>query len=101
MLREKPQLRPNIYEVVRELCLMQGVDIPIRDVSFSSNFQSNANFLDLRWTNTIRNSPESTSTKVRSTHTFAPNNWRTLCSYDRKEAGHSGSCSNAAWQASS
>ncbi|KAI9720871.1 MAG: hypothetical protein M1812_002710 [Candelaria pacifica] len=32
MLRESPQLRPNIYEVIREVCLMRGTDIPIKDI---------------------------------------------------------------------
>lgn len=32
MLRENPQKRPNIYEVVREMCHMQGKEVPIRDV---------------------------------------------------------------------
>lgn len=34
MLKENPQKRPNIYEVVREACQMQGKEVPIRDVSF-------------------------------------------------------------------
>lgn len=33
MLKENPQKRPNIYEVLREACHMQGKDVPIRDVS--------------------------------------------------------------------
>jgi hypothetical protein len=32
MLRENPQKRPNIYEVVQEMCHMQGKEVPIRDV---------------------------------------------------------------------
>lgn len=32
MLKENPQKRPNIYEVIREVCLMQGKEVPIRDV---------------------------------------------------------------------
>ncbi|MCJ1432191.1 hypothetical protein MMC27_001547 [Xylographa pallens] len=32
MLREKPQARPNIYQVVREVCLMRGTDVPIKDI---------------------------------------------------------------------
>lgn len=32
MLQEKPHLRPNIYQVVREMCLMRGTEIPIKDV---------------------------------------------------------------------
>lgn len=32
MLKENPQKRPNIYEVVREVCRMQGKKVPIKDV---------------------------------------------------------------------
>lgn len=34
MLKEHPQKRPNIYEVVQEVCHMQGKEVPIRDVSY-------------------------------------------------------------------
>lgn len=33
MLRESPQARPNIYQVLREACAMQGREPPIKDVS--------------------------------------------------------------------
>ncbi|KAI9837438.1 MAG: hypothetical protein M1837_002960 [Sclerophora amabilis] len=32
MLREKPQVRPNIYQILREVCTMRGLEIPIRDI---------------------------------------------------------------------
>ncbi|KAF7719300.1 Uncharacterized protein PECH_004763 [Penicillium ucsense] len=32
MLMENPQKRPNIYEVVKEICDMQGKIVPIRDI---------------------------------------------------------------------
>ncbi|KAJ5246515.1 hypothetical protein N7468_001498 [Penicillium chermesinum] len=32
MLKENPQKRPNIYEVVREACHMQGKEVPIKDI---------------------------------------------------------------------
>ncbi|KAF2400277.1 hypothetical protein EJ06DRAFT_493942 [Trichodelitschia bisporula] len=32
MLREQPQLRPNIYQVVREVCSMRGTEVPIKDI---------------------------------------------------------------------
>lgn len=32
MLRENPAKRPNIYQVVRDVCLMRNKDVPIRDV---------------------------------------------------------------------
>ncbi|BCR83644.1 putative serine/threonine protein kinase [Aspergillus chevalieri] len=41
MLKENPQKRPNIYEVVREVCLMQGKDVPIKDI-YSGRSQSEA-----------------------------------------------------------
>ncbi|KAL3419590.1 Serine/threonine-protein kinase ppk30 [Phlyctema vagabunda] len=32
MLKENPKSRPNIYQVLREACLMQGIDVPIKDI---------------------------------------------------------------------
>lgn len=32
MLRENPQLRPNIYQVLKEACAMRGKEVPIKDV---------------------------------------------------------------------
>ncbi|OXV06829.1 hypothetical protein Egran_05404 [Elaphomyces granulatus] len=32
MLRENPQKRPTIYDVLREACHMQGKEVPIRDI---------------------------------------------------------------------
>ncbi|OGE58060.1 hypothetical protein PENARI_c001G03134 [Penicillium arizonense] len=32
MLKEDPRNRPNIYEVMREVCKMQGKDVPIKDI---------------------------------------------------------------------
>ena len=34
MLRENPRLRPNIYQVLQEVCLLRGTDVPIEDVSY-------------------------------------------------------------------
>ncbi|KAI0526493.1 kinase-like protein [Xylaria bambusicola] len=39
MLRENPVSRPNIYQVLRESCLMQGREIPIHDI-YSNRSQS-------------------------------------------------------------
>ncbi|KAL1882778.1 hypothetical protein VTK73DRAFT_903 [Phialemonium thermophilum] len=39
MLRENQKARPNIYQVLREACSMQGRDVPIRDI-YSSRSQS-------------------------------------------------------------
>ncbi|KAI9803648.1 MAG: hypothetical protein M1833_000560 [Piccolia ochrophora] len=32
MLQEKPNLRPNVYLVLREACAMQGLEVPIKDI---------------------------------------------------------------------
>ncbi|RFU25866.1 hypothetical protein B7463_g10472, partial [Scytalidium lignicola] len=32
MLKENPKSRPNIYQVLREACLLQGIEIPIKDI---------------------------------------------------------------------
>lgn len=32
MLRENPQQRPNIHQVLSEACAMQGIAVPIKDV---------------------------------------------------------------------
>lgn len=34
MLRENPQLRPNVYQVVREVCAIRGTEVPIKDVRY-------------------------------------------------------------------
>lgn len=38
MLSENPQSRPNIYQVLREVCTMQGIEIPIKNVCEISIF---------------------------------------------------------------
>lgn len=40
MLKENPQKRPNIYQVVREVCLMRGKEVPIKDVSYTDSIFS-------------------------------------------------------------
>ena len=53
MLQEKPNSRPDIYQVVKEVCIMQGTEIPIPDVSVGANepcLKPNV-FIDLRWKN--------------------------------------------------
>ncbi|EPE35094.1 Protein kinase-like (PK-like) [Glarea lozoyensis ATCC 20868] len=32
MLKENPKSRPNIYQALREACLMQGIEVPIQDI---------------------------------------------------------------------
>jgi hypothetical protein len=37
MLRENLQNRPNIYQVLKEACSLQGREVPIHDVSGNDN----------------------------------------------------------------
>jgi hypothetical protein len=46
MLRENLYDRPNIYQVLKEGCAMQGRDVPVHDVSVSS--QTNEPILTIR-----------------------------------------------------
>ncbi|KAI9770084.1 MAG: hypothetical protein M1840_003534 [Geoglossum simile] len=41
MLMEKPQLRPNIYQVIREVSLLRGIEVPIQDI-YSGQTSSDA-----------------------------------------------------------
>ena len=41
MLQENPQSRPNIYQIIRQVCLMCNCDIPIRDI-YAGRTQSEA-----------------------------------------------------------
>ena len=52
MLRENPNSRPNIFQVMREGCLMQGVEVPIKDVRWALNSTppyAALTLADLRW----------------------------------------------------
>lgn len=37
MLKENPQARPNIYQVLKESCAMQGREVPIKDIYIGSS----------------------------------------------------------------
>lgn len=55
MLKENPKSRPNIYQVLRESCLMQGLEVPIKDVRrvhVTSN--TKLTIVDLYWKDTVR-----------------------------------------------
>ncbi|KAK3295889.1 uncharacterized protein B0H64DRAFT_158168 [Chaetomium fimeti] len=45
MLRENPQVRPNIYQVLREACAMQNREPPVKDI-YSSKSQADAHRRD-------------------------------------------------------
>ncbi|KAJ5130875.1 uncharacterized protein N7515_006914 [Penicillium bovifimosum] len=47
MLKENPRDRPNIYEVVREVCKMQGKGIPIKDIYSNRSVSEARKFQEL------------------------------------------------------
>ncbi|EAW08142.1 putative serine/threonine protein kinase [Aspergillus clavatus NRRL 1] len=47
MLKENPQQRPTIYEVVREVCTMQGKEVPIRDIYASRSVSEARRYQEL------------------------------------------------------
>ncbi|KAJ5678132.1 uncharacterized protein N7477_003765 [Penicillium maclennaniae] len=47
MLKENPQKRPNIYEVVQEVCKMQGKEVPIRDIYSNRSVSEARKFQEL------------------------------------------------------
>ena len=65
MLRENPQQRPNIYQVMKEISRMRGTDVPIKDVSKSKvHVEWLLIDLDLCWKISIRSSKKSTPTLI-------------------------------------
>ena len=55
MLKENPKSRPNIYQVLREACLMQGKEVPIKDVCQIHVIRnSKLTMVDLYWKDTVR-----------------------------------------------
>lgn len=65
MLRESPQLRPNIYQIMREVCLMRGTENPIKDVSLQCLRQTpSLCFADLHWQVRVRKSGKPTAAHI-------------------------------------
>lgn len=61
MLKENPRSRPNIYQVLREACLMQGIEIPIKDVCWiPRQLEPRLTIIDICCEDTIRNQTEPT-----------------------------------------
>ena len=66
MLKENPKSRPNIYQVLREACLMQGLAVPIKDVGQYPSLGGPILIRsDLCWANTIRIKTKSTASQDR------------------------------------
>jgi hypothetical protein len=54
MLREKPEGRPNVYQVLREACQLQGIEVPIKDVRYTDHFRRPPLIRsDIRWENRL------------------------------------------------
>ncbi|KAH3522611.1 hypothetical protein KXV55_004532 [Aspergillus fumigatus] len=47
MLKEHPQKRPTIYEVLREVCSMQGKEVPIRDIYANRSISESRRYQEL------------------------------------------------------
>lgn len=74
MLKELPSKRPNIYEVVREACKMQGKEVPIRDVSLSPKLAHVAAYL----TDLLRFTPVELPPRHERTRRYLPPQWKLL-----------------------
>jgi len=69
MLKENPKSRPNIYQVLREACLMQGIEVPIKDVCPPYlPPRSKLIMVDIRRKNTVGVKAKPTITQSRSHH---------------------------------
>ena len=80
MLKENPQSRPNIYQVVREVCQMRGTDIPIKDVSWcpiiSIQIRSLLTFSDLYRADSIRSSTKPAASVTSPRYHVPAYGWR-------------------------
>jgi len=77
MLQEKPHARPNIFQVVREVCLMRGTDVPIKDVGRPSLLAlKNLTSPDLQWASYDRSPAQSTASIAAWTSSFSTIGWR-------------------------
>lgn len=79
MLKENPKSRPNIYQVLREACLMQGIEVPIQDVCSRVNHEMPMLIdIDLHWKNGIRIKKKSTTPESYQRYIITPNCWRSI-----------------------
>lgn len=62
MLKESPAPRPNIYQVLREACVMQGIEVPIKDVcSYLLYLKRKLTPVDICQKNPVGNQAKSTT----------------------------------------
>ena len=99
MLRENPQARPNIYQIVREACLMRGTDVPIKDVRFALPYTTPfvLTLADICWPHRARSPAKSTSSLRSFWGCFSPCSRRVQITSCRGESGNSRYNSYAAW----
>ncbi|KAJ5054638.1 uncharacterized protein L3040_000905 [Drepanopeziza brunnea f. sp. 'multigermtubi'] len=57
MLKEKPQSRPSVYQVLREACLMQGIEVPIKDIYTGRTQSESRRKQELPSTEAVKSSP--------------------------------------------
>lgn len=99
MLRENPQQRPNIYQVVRDVSLLRGTDIPIKDVGyFLLPATSPLTILDLCWPYAIRSASKRTSSAGRARNRESTSGGSISSCSCRREADYPGHHAYATWQ---
>jgi serine/threonine protein kinase len=98
MLKENPISRPNIYQVLREACLMQGIEVPIRDVFFPPIFSRTLlTCVDLCWKNAIGIAAQpTTSILTRHEHSLSSSGWSCIFSTCPTKADNSRNKTHAA-----
>jgi AP2-associated kinase len=89
MLRENPKQRPNVYQVLKEACAMQGIEVPIRDVSSGLPFthDNTDQFSDLYWSFGIRSS-QKPSFAIPAIHGITTCRWCSILTSGPAEAGN-------------
>jgi hypothetical protein len=96
MLKENPKSRPNIYQVLREACMMQGIEVPIKDVCPRlklSNFKLIV--VDLCRENTIGSKTESATPYPRQGRFYPSHRWSCVFTTTSATTGHSRRCTDA------
>lgn len=95
MLREKPHERPNIYQVLREACELQGLPVPIKDVRYASTSSTRLPLTnkDIRWEDRL--TYETKPVITQHPHTSVSNCWRCLLTTKPGKASYSRSDTNA------
>jgi hypothetical protein len=95
MLKEQPSARPNIYQVLREACVMQGIEVSIKDVcSYPISVKLKLTPVDICTENPIGNEAKPTTAIARQRSDSSCYRGRVLPTH-ATEAGYSRCCANA------